>query len=78
MNTNDNAANSASQTKQILAWMNAGNSINPLQALGLFGCFRLGARIADIERLIGYPPKRERIKVTNHSGKEVWVMKYYL
>ena len=78
MNVNDNAGNSASQTKQILAWMKEGNSINPLQALGLFGCFRLGARIADIERLIGYPPKRERIKVTNHSGKEVWVMKYYL
>ena len=52
MNVNDNAGNSASQTKQILAWMQEGNSINPLQALGF--------------------------KVTNHSGKEVWVMKYYL
>lgn len=78
MNVNDNAQNSASQTKQILAWLREGNSINPLQALGLFGCFRLGARIADIAEIIGYPPKRERIKVKNHAGKEVWVMKYYL
>lgn len=60
MNINDNAQNSASQTKQILAYMKSGNSINPLQALSMFGCFRLGARIADIAKIIGYPPPSAR------------------
>ena len=34
-----------SQKKQILTWLNAGKSINPMQALNRFGCFRLAAII---------------------------------
>lgn len=77
-NENMNAGNSASQTKRILAYMQAGHSITPYDALRMFSCMRLGARIADIAEIIGYPPRRKRVKVTNIDGKEVYVMSYSL
>ena len=78
MNINLNAESSESQTRQILAHMQAGNRINPLEALSRFGSFRLGARIKDIETIIGYPPSRRRIQVENRHGKLVWVNEYWL
>ena len=38
-----------SQKTEILAYMKAGNKITPIDALNIFGCFRLGARIADLK-----------------------------
>ena len=38
-------ANKTTQSNQILEYMRQGNSITPLEALNLFGCMRLGARI---------------------------------
>lgn len=78
MNDNPNTATSASQTKQILEYMKQGNKITPLEALRKFGCFRLTSRIWDIERLTGVRIKRERIKVQNAEGKQVYVMQYSL
>jgi len=78
MNDNPNTATSASQTKQILEYMKQGNKITPLEALRKFGCFRLTSRIWDIERLTGVRPKRERIKVQNAEGQQVYVMQYSL
>ncbi len=40
----------ASQASRILEYMRAGNSITPLDALRLFGCMRLGARIYDLKQ----------------------------
>lgn len=48
MNTKPNA-----QAKMIAAHLKAGNTITALEALQKFGCFRLGARIADL-RKAGY------------------------
>lgn len=48
-NINENAQSSASQKARILEYMKQGHSISPIEALNLFGCFRLGARIADIK-----------------------------
>ncbi len=78
MNDNPNTATSASQTKQILEYMKQGNKITPLEALRKFGCFRLTSRIWDIERLTGIRPKRERIKIQNAEGQQVYVMQYSL
>jgi hypothetical protein len=36
------------QIDQILEHLKAGNSITPIDALNMFGCFRLGARIFDL------------------------------
>ena len=49
MNINENHTASKSQADRILEYMLAGNAITPLEALNLFGCFRLPARIADIK-----------------------------
>lgn len=42
------AAIMEAQTKQILAHLESGKSITPINALNLFGVFRLSARINDI------------------------------
>lgn len=78
MNENFNRETSASQTQMILAYMRDGNSITPIEALNMFGSFRLGARIADIAKIVGYPPKRKRVCVKNRAGKDVYVMQYSL
>ena len=78
MNTNDNIETSGSQSKRILAYMREGNTITPLEALSLFGCMRLPARISDIEKMIGYPPERKKVPVRNAEGKEVYVCQYWL
>ena len=67
MRTND------SQASRILAHLKDGNGITPMDALNLFGCFRLGARIADLKRM-GYDIVTERVKV--EDGK--YVARYHL
>lgn len=37
------------QSKQILDYMRSNGSITPMDALNLFGCMRLGARIYDLK-----------------------------
>ncbi|WP_104932268.1 helix-turn-helix domain-containing protein [Vitreoscilla sp. C1] len=66
MNSNSNQA-STSHTKAILAYMQQGHALTSLDALRLFGCLRLAARIADIKAL-GYPVHTRKIKV---GGKTV-------
>ena len=39
-----------SQNQMIGEYLKAGHSITPLEALEKFGCFRLGARIADLKK----------------------------
>ena len=78
MNDNPNKATSASQTKQIYNYMLEGHKITPLDALRKFGCFRLTSRIWDIEKMTGQRPKRERVKVKNADGQDVYVMQYSL
>lgn len=56
-----------SQEKQIRDYLMTGKSLTPLEALTIFGCFRLSARIFN---LIGYgvPIESKIIKV---NGKRV-------
>ena len=53
------------QCAAILAHMQMGRSITGLEALKLFGCFRLPARIADLKKR-GYNIKTTKI---NLNGK---------
>lgn len=73
MDININPASSQSQTSRILDWMLAGNRFTPLEALNLFGCFRLPARIADI-KAAGYDV-RSRFVSTNMQKKvkQYWI-----
>ena len=78
MNDNPNTNESVSQTRQLLAYMKGGNAITGLEALNRFGILSFTRRICDVEKLIGYPPLRRRIPVTNRRGKKVWVNQYWL
>ena len=73
MNINENTKTSRSQTDRILEYMLQGHSITPLEALAMYGCSRLAARIADI-RAKGYLVYSEFI--TTSSGKRI--KRYYL
>lgn len=63
-----NMKQTQSQEKLIMQWMQSGKSITPIEALNLFGCFRLGARILDLKNK-GIEVKSEYITV--ESGKRV-------
>lgn len=39
-----------SQTSEILAYLQNGKTLSPVEALNLFGCFRLGARVFELRR----------------------------
>ena len=52
-----------SQNKQIKAWLESGKSITTLDALNLFGSFRLGARIFDLKNDYGMNIKTEMVEV---------------
>lgn len=67
-NINENTGASRSQTERILEYMLQGNAITPLEALEIFGSFRLGARIAEIKAK-GYLVYSEF--VTTPNGKKV-------
>jgi len=55
-----------SQYAKIRDRLESGKSITPLQALRLYGCFRLGARVYDL-RQAGMNIKTETIK---RNGKQ--------
>lgn len=63
----------ASQYDAILGHLRAGNTITGLEALDMFGCARLAARIYDL-REDGHAIKSSR--VTTSTGKKVSM--YYL
>lgn len=69
MNINENAQTSASQNKKIAAYLLAGNSITSIEALEMFGCFRLASRITDLKQKFGLDITSDRVTTT--TGKRV-------
>jgi hypothetical protein len=62
------------QTGEILKYLKRGRSLTPIQALNIFGCFRLGARIWDLKRL-GFQIEMQRVKVGPHTHVAQYTMK---
>ena len=58
--------NYASQNGMVLKHLKTNPDITPIQALNLYGIFRLGARIYDL-RAKGYPIEREFV---HNNGKK--------
>ena len=56
-----------SQKDAILEYLEEGNSITQLDALTLFGCSRLAARIGDL-RKDGWSIQSEMVKVPTRGG----------
>ena len=61
VNNHQNNNRKKSQKQQILDYMLDGTEITPIDALNKFGCFRLGARIADLKK-DGYDVKKRIAK----------------
>lgn len=71
MNTNEefiNEGSNATQCNRILDYMKKGFAITQMEALNLFGCFRLASRIHDL-RVRGENIIVEKVKLAN--GKHV-------
>lgn len=68
MNDNPNNKESQSQNKLILRHLKMGGTITGIEALNLYGCFRLPSRINDLKKM-GYRFADKFIKTP--SGKRV-------
>ena len=62
---------------KILTYMQSGKSITQMEAIKLFGCARLSARIADL-RERGYSIRTQRCKKKNAEGHTVNYAEYSL
>lgn len=58
----------ATHNTLIADWLKLGCTITPLEALNMFGCMRLGARIYDL-REQGLAIKSEMVEVETRTGK---------
>lgn len=65
------------QTSQILDHLKAYHTITPLDALRLYGCMRLGARIWDLKRM-GHRIRSEIVTDVNKNGEPVRFAQYTL
>lgn len=65
------------QCERVLQYMQDFGSINPMQALGDLGCYRLGARIWDL-RHDGHRITRRMVSAKNRYGESVSYAEYRL
>ena len=65
------------QKTKILAYMQGGGSLTQLEALNLFGCMRLGARILDIKKA-GYTVGDTWEIHRNEAGEYKRYKRYFL
>ena len=65
------------QKQQILEYMQIMGEITPLDALQVFGCMRLSARIYDLRR-DGHKIKMEMVSSVNRDGQVVNFARYRL
>lgn len=66
-----------SQSAEILAALQAGETLTQRDATRRFGCGRLGARIWELRRE-GLNIQREMVKVKKANGKQTSVARYFL
>ena len=64
-------------SNQVLAHLKSGKPITPVEALGEYGCFRLGARIFDLKKR-GYRIDRQMVDVETRDGGIARVAEYRL
>ena len=65
------------QTERILAYMQGGGSLTGLEALNLFGCMRLGARVWDLKNR-GYKIESRMEVHKNEAGEYKTYKRYWL
>jgi len=65
------------QNQEILDHLQTQGPINPLLALGEYGCFRLAARISELKR-DGWPIHSRMVSRRNRNGKRITFSEYTL
>lgn len=60
------------QQNRILSYLKEGNSLTPLDALSIFGCFRLASRISDLRK----EGHNIEVDIIKQNGKRF--AKYYI
>lgn len=65
------------QCEKILRHMEDYGSITQAEAVSFYGCYRLGARIADLKKL-GVKIRSERVTVKNRYNEPVSFSRYSL
>lgn len=68
---------SNNQTQQIHTHLQAHGAITPLEALNLYGCFRLGARIWELRRA-GIRIKTQKVSVETRAGHRSEIARYVI
>ncbi|MFQ0999757.1 helix-turn-helix domain-containing protein [Gilliamella sp. BG6] len=69
-----NNESTQSQCKNILRHLQSGKTINPLQALNEYCCFRLGARIYDLKKR-GHSINSRMIRAKNGKKYDEYSMR---
>ena len=64
-----------SQKERIKDYLNSGKSLTRLDAFNKIGTMKLPERVSELIDL-GYPIKKEWVKVNNRFGETIRVMKY--
>lgn len=64
--------------KAIREWLTSGKSITPIDALNMFGCFRLGARIKDLRDEGLFIVTGWEEAVSTKTGRPVRYARYYI
>lgn len=67
-----------SQAEEIVQYMKERGSITPMDAVADLGCYRLSARIFDIEDKMGLRVGRKLETAVNRNGRKVKFMRYWL
>ena len=67
-----------SQNEEVVQYMKLHGSITPMDAVADLGCYRLSARIHDIEHKLGLRVARKDETALNRNGKAVTYRRYWL
>ena len=65
-------AHTMTQTQQILKHLEKGNKLTSLEALQLYGCFRLAARVQEL-RDVGREVKSRLVRINGKRIAEYWL-----
>jgi hypothetical protein len=64
------------QGERIKLYLKTGKGLTGLDALRMFGCFRLGARVLELKQE-GFEIDSQYVYRTNKFGEKIRVKKYY-
>ncbi len=65
------------QNNMILEYLQKGHTLTQAEAISLFGCYRLGARIFEIREL-GFDIRRNMEESKNRFGDKVRFARYWM